>query len=83
MPRPQSQRNVAMPVVMKRVGSKKTRAKPTQRTMKTTAARRARIRAARTAKTAMEMVITAKRPRGRPERAMCDAMKDWDGGGEG
>ena len=70
---------MAMPVVMKRVGRRKTRAMPTQKTMKTTAARRARMSAAMTAKMATDIVSMKKRPRGKPERAMWEARKAWEG----
>ena len=52
------------------------RAKPTQVTMKRTAPTRPIMRPARMAKMTMLMVMTMKRPRGKPVRAMWEAMKD-------
>ena len=52
------------------------RAKPTQTTMKRTAPTRPMIRPARRAKMTTVMVMTMKRPRGKPVRAIWDAMKD-------
>lgn len=65
-----------MAVVTKRVGRRNMRATPAQKRMKTTEPRMARMRATRMAKMAMEIVITMKRPRGKPERAICEARKD-------
>jgi len=52
------------------------RAKPTQATMKRTAPTRPMMRPARRAKMTTEMVMTAKRPRGKPVRATWEAMND-------
>lgn len=68
--------NVAAAVVRKRVGRRMMSAKPTQTTMKRRAPTRAMIRAARRAKMMTEMVMTMKRPRGKPVRATWEAMKD-------
>ena len=53
------------------------RAKPTQTTMKRRAPTRPMIRPASMAKTTTEMVMTMKRPRGNPVRAIWDAMNDY------
>lgn len=57
-------------VVMKRVGSRINRAKPTAATEKIRAARTPMRRAARREKTMTVMVIMTKRPRGMPDRAI-------------
>ena len=62
--------NVAAPVVTKSVGRRMIRATPTQKTMKSTAPRRARISATMMAKMAMLIVIITKRPSGKPVRAI-------------
>lgn len=64
-------------VVMKTVGSRIRRANPTVMTMKTRAPRRPSISAPSRENTTTVMVITTKRPRGRPVKAICDRMKDW------
>ncbi len=69
--------NVAAAVVKKSVGRRMIRAKPTQVTMKRTAPTRPIMRPARIAKMTTEMVITTKRPRGKPVRAIWEAMNDW------
>ena len=51
-------------------------AKPTAVTMKRTAPTRPMMRPARRAKITTVMVMTAKRPRGKPVRATWEAMKD-------
>ena len=68
--------NVAIAVVMKSVGRRMMRAKPTHVTMKRTAPTRPIMRPARMAKMTTLMVMTMKRPRGKPVRAMWEAMKD-------
>ena len=69
--------NVAAAVVMKRVGRSMIRAKPTQTTINIAAPRRPMIRAARIAKMATVMVMTTKRPMGKPVRATWEAKNDW------
>ena len=69
--------NVAAAVVRNRVGRSMMRAKPTQTTMKRRAPTRPMIRPASMAKTTTEMVMTMKRPRGKPVRAIWDAMNDY------
>ena len=76
MPMPHSQMNVAIAVVMKSVGRRMIRAKPTQVTMKRTAPTRPIMRPARMAKMTTLIVMTMKRPRGKPVRAIWEAIKD-------
>lgn len=54
------------------------RAKPTQTTMKRTAPTRPMIRPASRAKMTTVIVMTMKRPRGKPVRAIWDAMNDYE-----
>lgn len=54
------------------------RAKPTQVTMKRTAPTRPMRRPARMAKMTTEMVMTTKRPKGKPVRATWEAMNDCE-----
>ena len=69
--------NVAAAVVKKSIGRRMIRANPTAATMKSTAPSNPMMRAAMRAKTATDMVMTMKRPRGKPVRAIWEAMKDW------
>ena len=69
--------NVAAAVVRNSVGKSMMRAKPTQTTMKRTAPTRPMIRPASRAKMTTVMVMTMKRPRGKPVRAIWDAMNDY------
>ena len=69
--------NVAAAVVRNKVGRSMMRAKPTQTTMKRTAPTSPMMRAASRAKMTTEMVMTMKRPRGNPVRAIWDAMNDY------
>ena len=57
-------------MVRNKVGRSMMRAKPTQTTMKRTAPTRAMMRPASKAKMTTEMVMTMKRPRGKPVRAI-------------
>ncbi len=63
-------------VVMKRVGRRMSRAKPTQTTVKMRAPRTPITRAATSAKTSTPMVRTTKRPRGIPVRAIWERRND-------
>ena len=67
-PTPQSHMKAAANVVTKSVGNRMIRAMPTQTTVKTTAPRTARIRAATRAKTKTVMVRMRNRPMGREDR---------------
>ena len=69
--------NVAAAVVRNRVGRSMMRAKPTQTTMKRTAPTSPMIRPASRANTTTVMVMTMKRPRGKPVRAIWDARNDY------
>lgn len=72
----------AAKVVMNKVGSRISRAKPTATTVKIRAPRIPIRRAARREKTMTVIVIMTKRPRGRPVRAIWERMKDYPGKGE-
>ena len=69
--------NVAAAVVRNRVGRSMMRAKPTQTTIKRTAPTSPMIRPASRAKITTVMVMTMKRPRGKPVRAIWDARNDY------
>ena len=52
---------------------------PTQKAVKRRAPSKPMTRAASRAKTKTVTVMTAKRARGMPERAICESKKDWQG----